>query len=217
MADGEIGRVDRFESRIERFRPALPRWTRDSDSIGGGGVLVDLGPHLIDQAVHLLGPAREVFADLSVLGEDRVSEDDAVVMLRHDSGARSTIVASLHAAAEGPRFRISGDRAGARIEGFDPQEAQLFAGDSPSSLGDEWGIDDPTRTVRVETSDGVEERPLERGRWDTFYPAVAAATAAGRPVPVPAADAVHVAEIFDAARESSARGAWIGVPSTEPT
>lgn len=216
VADGEIGRVDRFESRIERFRPDLPRWMRDSDSVGGGGVLVDLGPHLIDQAVHLLGPAREVFADLSVLGDDRVSEDDAVVMLRHESGARSTIVASLHAAAEGSRFRISGDRAGARIEGFDRQEAQLFAGGSPASLGDEWGVDDATRTVHVETPDGSEERPLERGRWDTFYPAVAAAITRGAHVPVAAADAVHVSTIFDAARESSRRGHWVELGPAVP-
>lgn len=210
VESGELGRVDRLESRIERFRPDLPRWTRDRDSVHGGGVLVDLGPHLIDQAVHLLGPARQVFADLTILGDDRLSEDDAVVMLRHASGSRSTIVASVHAAAEGPRFRVSGTRGGLRIEGFDPQEADLFAGRTPTSLGDRWGSDDPARTARWE-GDGPSRRALARGRWDTFYPSVAAAVRTRTPPPVPASDAVHVAEIFDAARRSAAEGCWIDV------
>ena len=210
VESGELGRVDRLESRIERFRPDLPRWTRDRDSVHGGGVLVDLGPHLIDQAVHLLGPARQVFADLTILGDDRLSEDDAVVMLRHASGSRSTIVASVHAAAEGPRFRVSGTRGGLRIEGFDPQEADLFSGRSPTSLGDRWGSDDPTRAAHWE-GDGPSRRALARGRWDRFYPSVAAAVRTGSPPPVPASDAVHVAEIFDAARRSAAEGCWIDV------
>ncbi|WP_286931332.1 MULTISPECIES: Gfo/Idh/MocA family protein [Aeromicrobium] len=213
VRDGELGRVDRLESRIERFRPDLPRWTRDHTSQAGGGVLVDLGPHLIDQAVHLLGPVRQVFADLATLGEDRVSEDDSIVMLRHGSGARSTIVASVHAAAEGPRFRVSGTRGGLRIEGFDPQEDQLFAGESPRTAGARWGEEDPGRTLLFEGADGAQDRPLARGRWDTFYPAVAAAIRAGSEVPVPPSDAVHVAEIFDAARLSAAEGRWVDLAS----
>lgn len=209
--EGRIGRVDRFESRVERFRPDLPRWTRDRSSVEGGGVLVDLGPHLIDQAVQLLGPVRRVFADLAVLGDDRVSEDDAVVMLRHEGGARSTIVASVHAAAEGPRFRMSGELGGVRIDGFDPQEEWLFSGESPASLGERWGSDDPGRTARMETSDGVQELALQRGRWDTFYPAVAAAVRTGSPVPVSPADALHTAAIFDAARLSTVAEAWIDI------
>lgn len=211
VEEGLVGRVDRFESRIERFRPDLPRWTRDRSSVEGGGVLVDLGPHLIDQAVRLLGPVRQVFADLAVLGADRVAEDDAVVMLRHESGARSTIVASLHAAVEGPRFRLSGERGGVRIDGFDPQEAQLFAGESPASLGERWGTDAPERTARVESADGVQQVALSRGRWDNFYPAVGAAVRSGAPVPVSPQDARDAAAIFDAARISSARGGWIDV------
>ena len=211
VRDGELGRVDRLESRIERFRPDLPRWTHDRGSVAGGGVLVDLGPHLIDQAVHLLGPVHQVLADLATLGEDRVSEDDAIVMLRHESGARSTIVASVHAAAEGPRFRVSGTRGGLRIEGFDPQEDQLFAGDSPRSAGDRWGEDDPGRTLLLEGACGAEQRALTRGRWDTFSPAVASAIRTGSAAPVPPSDAVHVAAIFDAARLSAAQERWIDV------
>lgn len=209
VAGGELGRIDRLESRIERFRPALPAWTRDRTSVDGGGTLVDLGPHLIDQAVQLLGPVRRVFADLAALEPGRASDDDDLVLLRHASGARSMVLASVHAAAEGPRLRVSGGLGGARIDGFDGQEERLFAGESPLTLGDEWGVEGPGRAVRVELGQRVETRPLERGRWDTFYPAVARAITEGTPVPVDPADAVHVAAIFDAARTSSAVGSWV--------
>ncbi|WP_313407614.1 Gfo/Idh/MocA family oxidoreductase [Aeromicrobium sp.] len=209
VARGELGRIDRFESRIERFRPDLPTWTRDRDSVHGGGTLVDLGPHLIDQAVQLLGPVREVFADIAVLGPHRVSDDDVLLLLRHECGARSMIAASVHAAAEGPRFRVSGSLGGARLTGFDPQEDQLFSGASPQLLGDRWGEDD--RTIEVDLPSGTQTRPVRRGAWNLFYPAVAAAITEGAPVPVDPADAVHVARIFDAARASSDRGAWVEV------
>lgn len=211
VARGELGRVDRLETRIERFRPELPAWTRERSSVEGGGTLVDLGPHLIDQAVQLLGPVRQVFADLSVVEPGRVSDDDDLLLLRHAGGARTTVVASVHAAAEGPRFRISGELGGARIDGFDVQEEQLFSGATPQSLGHSWGVEPSDRTVRVELGSGVEERALERGRWDVFYPAVAEAITSGTPVPVAATDAVHVAAVFDAARRSSERGGWADV------
>lgn len=213
VASGELGRVDRFESRIERFRPQLPRWSRDRASTLGGGTLVDLGPHLIDQAVACLGPVTAVFADLAVLGEDRVSDDDVLLLLRHGGGARTMIVASVHAAVQGPRFRVSGTNGGALIEGFDVQEEDLFAGESPASRGDGWGVEPVDRTVMVEIEGTPTRRPLHRGRWDTFYPAVAASIRENSPVPVDPADSVHVAAIFDAARLSSARGAWSDVAS----
>ncbi len=211
--EGTIGRVDRFESRIERFRPDLPEWSSQRSSVRGGGTLVDLGPHLIDQAVQLLGPVESVLADLSVLGPDRVSEDDVLLMLRHGGGARSTIMASVHAAAEGPRFRISGSRGGARIEGFDIQEEQLFAGGTPNSLGAAWAVEPPDRAATLEIDGRASSRLLERGGWDGFYPAVAAAISEGGPVPVDPADAVHVAAIFDAARASARGNRWIEVSS----
>jgi len=120
------------------------------------------------------------------------------------------IIASVHAAAEGPRFRVSGRQGGARIDGFDGQEAALFAGESPRTLGDRWGVD-PDRSVDVESRGSHEVRPLMRGRWDLFYPSVAAAVRDGAPVPVDPADVVHVAAVFDAARTSAREGRWIPV------
>ncbi len=209
LRSGRVGEVLRVVSRIERFEPALPAWTREVPSEQGGGVLVDLGPHLIDQLVHLLGPVASVAAELTTTDPRRASEDDVVLQLRHVGGALSTVVASVRAATEGPRFQVNGTTGGVLIEGFDVQEAQLFAGVRPGDPG--WAQEPASRPARVRTREGWSVRPLLPGRWDTFYPAVAAAVRDGAPAPVDPWDSVHVARVFDAARRSGAEGRRVEV------
>jgi predicted dehydrogenase len=121
--------------------------------------------------------------------------------------------ASLAAPAAGPRFLVQGSGAGVRIEGFDGQEAQLKSGASPESLGDEWGAG-PGRAAHLHDASGdVREVPLERGRWDSFYPAVAAAIAGTGAAPTAVADAVAVAQVLDAARASARDGRRVRLTS----
>jgi predicted dehydrogenase len=200
---GSLGRIRRFWSRIERFHPDLPAWTTQLTSERGGGVLVDLGPHLIDQAVYLFGRVRSVYAELATFGADAAAANDVVLNLSHVEGVRSTIVASLAAAVEGPRFQVNGDLGGLLIDGFDIQEEQLFAGQTPATLGEKWGQEPADRLARLMIGQVSSTRPLLNGEWPRFYPAVARSVRDGAPVPVDPADAVHVCEIFDAARLSA--------------
>jgi len=205
---GRLGTVHRLTSRLDRFRPVKPGWPSDPDR--GGGTLLDLGPHLIDQALLLLGPAVTVYAELDTrrptTGSGPAAEDEIQVHLRHASGARSTLAAGLASPATGPRFLVQGSDAGVRIEGFDVQEAQLKQGSSPLSLGDGWGVD-PQRAAHLTAADGTEATlPLDRGRWDGFYPAVAVAVLGDGPAPVDPRDAVATAAVIDAARESDRTG-----------
>jgi predicted dehydrogenase len=214
VADGTIGTVRRFESRVERFRPELPAWITGKTSLEGGGTLVDLGPHLIDQAVQLFGPVATVFAELLTLSPTAGAEDDIRLMLGHASGVHSTIVASLGAAVEGLRLQVNGDRGGLAIRGFDIQERQLFDGGSPASLGLAWGREpDDRRGELVVVAGSTSAIPLRNGRWSEFYPALVAAVRTGAPVPVDPDDAVHVAEIFDAARKSSIEQRVVVLPT----
>jgi predicted dehydrogenase len=107
-------------------------------------------------------------------------------------------------AAPGPRFLMNGSTAGFVIDGFDVQEEQLKAGESPASLGDRWGVEPESAWGRLYTEDDSRPVPSERGRWDTFYPAVASAVAGDGPPPVDPRDAVSTAVVLDAARRSSA-------------
>ena len=199
---GRLGRVHRFVSRIDRFRPVKPGWATSVAT--GGGTLLDLGPHLIDQALVLFGPVRRLQAQINVIRPGSGAEDEIELHLEHHGGVYSTLAAGMASAAEGPRFQVNGDVGGYLVNGFDVQESQLKAGGDPKTLGDEWGVEAPSAFGRLATADGVAEVPSERGRWDGFYPAAAAAFRGDGPLPVDPADAVATARIIDLARVSAA-------------
>lgn len=211
IAGGTLGEIHRFTSALERFHPSLPTWLTSSGPLDGGGTLVDHGPHLFDQATTLFGPVESVFADFGTFGQYGMAENDMVVLLHHRSGVTSTIIASLAAAVEGPRFKVNGVHGGVLIHGFDVQEEQLFAGLGPATHPDEFGVEPADRRATVVVDGTTTTEQLARGRWDTFYRTVVAAVTTASPVPVDPVDAVHVCRIFDAARDSAANGATIPV------
>ncbi len=203
IRDGVIGRPLRLTSRIRRFRPDLPAWNVGAPASKGGGTLLDLAPHLIDQASVLLGEIVSVDADLARLGPGQGAEDDVLLRLEHAGGARSIIEASVSAATQGPRFQLDGSEGGAWVDGFDVQETDLFADRTPTLLGDAWGAEPAQRRLHVVTGRGETAVPLLPGRWTRFYPAMAQAILTGSPPPVDPRDAVATARVIDAARVSS--------------
>jgi scyllo-inositol 2-dehydrogenase (NADP+) len=217
VADGSLGELHRFESRFERWRPEVDaeRWREAADPADAGGVLFDLGPHLIDQALELLGPARSVYAEVRELRPGAQVDDDFFVALEHESGARSHLWGTTMAAQLGPRFRALGSEAAYVKWGLDVQEDALRAGAGPSDPGfgeeprEAWGrLGTDAASVPVET---------EPGRYVEFYERMEEAIrAAGRrppndrteevapvPPPVPLEAGIEVLRIIEAARRSS--------------
>ncbi len=209
--DGVLGTVHRFTSRIDRWRPVKANWT-DAPT-DGGGTLLDLGPHLIDQALYLFGPVARLHAQVRAIRSGSRTDDEIELHLEHASGVFSTIAAGMATASDGPRFQVDGSAGGFLINGFDVQEAQLKEGGSPTTLGDSWGVEDPSAYGLLTTADGTRPVVSERGRWDTFYPAAAAAVRGTRTAPVAAADAVATATVIDAAFLSAAEHRVVELPA----
>ncbi len=200
--DGSLGTVHRFVSRIDRWRPVKTGW-HGAGAAEGGGALLDLGPHLVDQALVLLGPVRAVHAELQTIRPGAGAEDCFEIHLEHTGGGRSTLAAGLASAAPGPRLLVHGDRAGYVVDGFDGQEALLKAGQSPASIGPDWGSEPESAWGVLWVGESSAPVPSQQGAWDTFYPAVGGAIRGGGAVPVDPADAVATARVIDAARESA--------------
>jgi predicted dehydrogenase len=207
---GHLGTVHRFESRFERFRPGVaPR-------PAGGGTLLDLGSHLIDQALTLFGPADLVYAEVHDSDGGPGSDDDVFVALRHAGGVRSHLWASSIQGAPGPRLRVAGSTGTLIVDRLDGQEDALRGGRSPATEGDQWGVEPVDRWGRIQRGDPAAGDPAdpgatgpvprERGRWDTYYPAFADAVRGSGPAPVDPADAVAAMAVLDAARVSAATG-----------
>src|SRR5690606_14927959 len=132
---GELGEVRRFESRFERWKPTETRAWKAGTSRTGAGVLYDLGTHLIDQAIQLLGEVEGVYAEIRTLRDGSGADDDTFVALRHKTGAISHLWMSAVAPQPGPRFRVLGSRAAFTSRGLDPIEQQLFGGANPRQDG----------------------------------------------------------------------------------
>jgi predicted dehydrogenase len=128
------------------------------------------------------------------------ADDDAFFALRHAGGVYSQIWASAVVGAPGPRLRVLGSAAAYVVEHLDGQEDALRAGRIPGR-GGAWGLEDRPGELRS----GAESRPVEaeRGRWDSFYPAVLAALRDATPMPVDPYDAVGVLDILEGARRSA--------------
>ena len=203
VSDGSLGDLHRLESRFERWRPEVDaeRWREAGDPADAGGMLFDLGPHLIDQALELLGPASSVYAEVRELRAGARVDDDFFLALEHESGARSHLWGTMMAAQLGPRFRALGSRSAYVKWGLDVQEDALRDGARPRDPGfgeeprDAWG--------RLGTDDASEPVPTEPGRYVEFYEQVGEAIRAGVSPPVSLEAGIATLRIIEAARRSS--------------
>lgn len=197
LAAGALGVVHRYERRWERWRPVpKDRWRENAAPGEGGGLLLDLGPHLVDGALRLFGPVRRLYAETSAW--TTAAEDEVFVTLEHAGGVRSHLGATSVAAAPGPRTRVLGSAAAYVVTAFEAE---------PHAFG---GFDDaPGCTGWLVAGDRREPVPTAPGGHGDFYPAVLAALAAGDPaawqsaMPVDPRDAVATARVLDAARTSA--------------
>lgn len=212
IAEGALGTVHRFESRFERWRPALKAgWRESADPVDAGGLLYDLGSHLVDQALHLFGPALLVYAETDSRRSGAAIDDDTFITLTHASGVRSQLWMSALAAQPGPRFRVLGDRAAYTVYGLDPQEDALAAGARP---GPDWGAPAERDWGMLGTPGDERPYPSLPGDYPAFYAAVATALRDGGPPPVDPADAITALEVLEAARLSAAEDRTVSLLHT---
>ena len=210
---GALGYVTRFESRFERFRPQVDpaAWRERPASDEGGGLLLDIGAHLVDQALTLFGPARRVYAELDTRRPDAAVDDDVFVALEHAEGVRSHLWMSVLAPVGGRSLRVSGTRAGIETPGLDPQEDQLAVGLRPGDAN--WGEGEPARYA---DEDGGERwMPIEPGAYERFYAGVRDALREGAPMPVDPRDSVAGLRVIEAARRSARTGAVVDISEEE--
>ena len=205
LDEDALGPVLRFESRFERWRPEVDtsRWRERAEPEDAGGVLFDLGSHLIDQALWLLGRPGRVYAEIARRRPGAAVDDDVFLAL-DTPRAPAHLWMGMAVAQPGPRFRLLGTRAAYVKYGLDTQEAALRAGERPDEPG--FGSEPAESWGRLGAEDTAEPVPTEPGRYLSFYEAMAAAILDGEPPPVPLEDAVAGLEVIEAARESAAAG-----------
>ncbi|WKK21737.1 Gfo/Idh/MocA family oxidoreductase [Streptomyces olivoreticuli] len=217
VRDGALGDVLRFESRFERWRPR-PKggWRESGDPAEIGGLLYDLGSHVVDQALALFGPAATVYAEVDVRRPGAEADDDTFIAVTHTNGVRSHLWVSAVTAQLGPRFRVLGSAAGYVKYGLDPQEAALREGLRPTDDRTAWGVEPESAWGRIGAGEsprtgGGEPVPTLPGDYPAYYAAVTQALRTGGEPPVTAREAAATLRVLEAARVSADQGRTVRI------
>ena len=192
VAGGQLGRVTRFESRVDRYRPQVrSRWREAAGP--GSGMWMDHGPHLLDQALQLFGAPQAISLELMAQRDGALTDDAFHARLRYANGPLVTLQASSLAAAPGPRMTVHGTRGSFVKLGPDPQEDALKAGQRPGT----WSLPPETATLALQDTQSpdivqVMPHPVIAGRYTAYYEGVRDAILGRAPNPVPAHEAAQV-------------------------
>jgi scyllo-inositol 2-dehydrogenase (NADP+) len=207
-----LGEIMLFEAHWDRFRPAIKQGWREVPQ-PGGGVLSDLGPHMIDQALVLFGMPDAVSADL-LAQRDGAQVDDYFDLTLHYGERRVCLRCSTLVAEPRPRFAVHGTGGSFVKYGLDPQEAQLKAGMDPRDQG--FGVDPVNGAIAF--GDGARgEVPSERGNYLALYERVGNGIVGNVPPPVEPADARAGLMLIDLARRAAELGQRLQVPAASST
>lgn len=208
----ELGDIMLYDASWDRFRPAIKRgWREEAEP--GSGLLSDLGPHLVDQALQLFGMPDSISADL-LAQRNGAMVDDYFDLTLHYGRARVRLSSSTLVAEPRPRFAVHGTAGSFVKHGLDPQESQLKSGLDPRDPA--FGID-PSNGRRIFPDGRSEQVQSEQGRYLAFYEGVAEAIRDGSPAPVDAGDARRGLMLIDLARRAAAQGKRLAVPGASST
>lgn len=204
-----VGRIIEVESRFDRFRKYLREDAWKEKDLPGSGILYDLGPHLIDQAVQLFGNPRTIYADIrSQRGGE--ADDYFDIDFRYEN-LKVKLKAGMLVADETPRFIVRGTDGAFVKYGMDPQEEALSGGKSPAAP--DWGTESKERWgILNAVKDGeISEKVIEteRGMYPEFYTKLVSAIDGEGEVPVAPGEAAEVIRLIELAVESSRKGKLI--------
>lgn len=205
LADGTLGSVRHAAIHFDRFRPQpQARWKEEAAD--GGGTWMDLGPHMLHEALHYFGWPLAIQADLATLRPGGQADDCIHARLRYADGLRVEVAASMLTAAPRPRVALYGTRGSYVKQDLDPQEANLKAGHLPGADDAAWGIDTDQGILSLEEDGVMRASPLatENGAYPEYYRRLRDAILGLAPNPVPPAEAIAVMQLLEAGRRSDA-------------
>jgi scyllo-inositol 2-dehydrogenase (NADP+) len=197
---GQLGRLIEVHFRFDRFKPQLnpKKFKEDADS-PGSGLVFDLGPHLVDQAISLFGQPLKVEKAQGSYRESSRVPDYFSRHLHYPAGLHVYLSSSLLVADPGPAFVLHGTQGSFRKDRTDPQEAQLVAGMKPADPA--YGREQPGQEGRLTLAgpDGTLTAtpvPAEASSYASLFEAVYQAIRHGQPYPVTEAELVGQLEVL---------------------
>ncbi len=224
VEEGAVGRPVTFESHFDRFRPMQRPNTWKEAGDDANGMLMDLGPHLVDQCLALFGAPEAITASVRKDRDKTEIEDAFDITLKYminGHGLQAYCRASWLACDASPRLLLHGTHGSFRKYGLDPQEPALVGGAKVPRMGsgDTWGQENDgawgVLTVAPEPADPAilvkREVKTDAGDYRGFYANVRDAINGDAEQAVKAEDGFRVVKLLEMARVSSKEGRTLKV------
>ncbi|MDI1307358.1 MAG: Gfo/Idh/MocA family oxidoreductase [bacterium] len=206
ISDKMLGDIVEAEFHFDRYNPLLSPKSHKETVNSGAGILKDLGPHLIDQALCLFGLPESVFADIRITREHSLV-DDYIDILLYYPDFRVRLKAGFFVREAIPAFVVHGKKGSFLKPRGDVQEDDLKLGKKPNL--DTWGKEQKDKEGLLHTefhTDILKENvPTLQGNYYDFFDGVYNSISNDVQEPVTAQDGVHVMQIIEAAIQSSAQ------------
>lgn len=204
LREGALGRVVEIEWHYDRYRHAVTHKAWKENDLPGAGTWWDLGVHMLDSMLNLLGRPQAVNADMRSLRRAQGSTDYFNVCF-HYPDMRVLLRSSTYVSEKGATVSLHGDKGSFLKFGQDVQEQQLMKGIKPGD--DHWAIhgDDNHGVLHLQTDSGSERRQVasEQGRYELFYRNIANAIQGKDTLRFGAQQALLAVEMLLAADESN--------------
>ncbi|MCB9993549.1 MAG: Gfo/Idh/MocA family oxidoreductase [Hyphomicrobiaceae bacterium] len=204
--DGRLGKIWRIHNRMDFDDPAT------LEHGPTGGLLRDLGSHLVDQMLYLLGPAVLVDAQMDDVDlPEGPTNASFTITVRHQGGTHSHISASKLNHFNQRELRAYGDAGAYVSHATDVQAQAIFSGKRPADDREGWGHEPQSAWGTFYGADGAVKVPSEQGAYFAYYEAFAEAIRTGGVPPVTAEEGIATLAVLDAARVSAAEGRSVAV------
>jgi scyllo-inositol 2-dehydrogenase (NADP+) len=201
-----LGELIDAEFRFDRFNPVVGLKKHKESPGPGAGILYDIGPHLIDQAISLFGAPYAVFGDLRITREASQVNDDFDLILFYKK-LRVRLKAGFFSKEALPAYALHGTRGSFVKYRADMQEKDLSSGRNPTDKG--WGTEPEERSGVLNIDDEKQQYRKnilsEKGNYLMFYDGIYKALVNGSAPPVTAADGLTCIRIIEAALKSNAK------------
>jgi scyllo-inositol 2-dehydrogenase (NADP+) len=214
VAAGTLGRIVRFETNYDRFRPNLKPNAWREQQVAGAGILFDIGPHLIDHAIQLFGRPEAVTADIRTERDGGLADDAFDILFHYPNNMRAVLSSNILAAIQRPRFLLFGTNGAFLKQTFDPQEMNLRRGEIPKDAP--WGAEPEENWGLLTLSDGTNSThrrvPSGIGDYRDYYSNVRDVLLGRAQPAVTLPQALDVMRALELARESNAQRRTIPWP-----
>lgn len=194
LESSRLGNIWRLQSRFDLNDAAT------LEAGPKGGLLRDLGSHVVDQAIFLLGPVESVYANMDDIKlPEGLTNASFSITLNHKGGAHSHLSASKVNYINAKELIVYADKGSYSSQATDVQAQDIFAGRRPVDDPFNWGIQDEAHWATLSTSEGCERIPSEQGCYHDYYSQFAKAVHEGLEPPVAPEEAIQVLKVLDAA------------------